>query len=325
MTRAPRNTNMPNLTQHLRGGEGKSHLGEELPRFVRDLLASPPARGEGLNNWFFKLARVLHPHRDEAEIEQLLRAATAGQPLQRTEIRRAIESSKAVAWNPDARRGATHLLPGGFTPSRQWPRINSEQREAIVQSGLGLVDLWEASPLRFEDEASHADEVIDILFPGNPLLCVGRSKSEFATRPREEWRGRLGKMQLIVPSPMSARIGKTQKGTLSEHSLENTGPRRFLIVEQDGGHADEQAAVLLHLAERAPLALAVHSGSKSIHGWFMAAGQPEERLLQFMRDAVALGADRATWTRSQFVRMPDGTRDNGSRQTVYFFDPEVIQ
>ena len=44
-----------------------------------------------------------------------------------------------------------------------------------------------------------------------------------------------------------------------------------------------------------------------------------------MRYAVSLGADRATWTRSQFVRMPDGTRDNGKRQTVYFFNPEVLK
>ena len=27
---------------------------------------------------------------------------------------------------------------------------------------------------------------------------------------------------------------------------------------------------------------------------------------------------RRTWIRSQFVRMPDGTRDNGMRQAVYF-------
>ncbi len=60
-------------------------------------------------------------------------------------------------------------------------------------------------------------------------------------------------------------------------------------------------------------------------GWFWAAGQPEERLRRFMGYAVSLGADSATWTRSQFVRMPDGTRDNGQRQTVYFFNPDVIR
>jgi hypothetical protein len=95
------------------------------------------------------------------------------------------------------------------------------------------------------------------------------------------------------------------------------------VIEQDSGTIDEQAAVLLHLAERAPLAVAVHSGSKSIHGWFYCLGQSEEKLRSFMQYAVSLGADRATWTRSQFVRMPDGTRANGKRQAVYFFNPEV--
>ena len=53
--------------------------------------------------------------------------------------------------------------------------------------------------------------------------------------------------------------------------------------------------------------------------------EPEERLRQFMRYCVSLGANRSTLTRSQFVRMPDGTRDNGKRQVVYYFDPEVIR
>jgi hypothetical protein len=112
---------------------------------------------------------------------------------------------------------------------------------------------------------------------------------------------------------------------LSEHSLENTGPRRFLVIEQDKGTPDEQSAILLHLATQAPLALAVHSGSKSLHGWFFCAGRSEESTRRFMRKAVSLGADPATWTRSQFVRMPDGTRDNGKRQTVYFFNGEVLK
>lgn len=89
--------------------------------------------------------------------------------------------------------------------------------------------------------------------------------------------------------------------------------------------SDISAALLLHLAECAPLALAVHSGGKSIHGWFCAQDRSEDLLHRFMSYAVSLGADRALWTRSQFVRMPDGTRDNGNRQTVFFFNPEVIQ
>jgi hypothetical protein len=289
-----------------------------LPQFVQDLLGSPPRRGSGLNNWFYRVARVLHPYRDVAEIVELLRAATAGEPVNHGEIERAVEQSKATAWKP----GQPLQIKPQTSP---WPTLNAEQREAIVLRGGGLVDLWENSPVRFKDNAADTEALIDALFPGNPLLCAGRSNCDFATRTRDEWRGELTALQLIVPSPMSALTGITQEGKESAHTLSNTGPRRFLVIEQDDGTIDEQAAVLLHLAERAPLALAVHSGSKSIHGWFYCAGQSEERLQKFMRYAVSLGADHATWTRSQFVRMPDGTRDNGKRQTVYFFNPEVVQ
>lgn len=289
-----------------------------LPQFVRDLLASPPRRGEGLNLWFYRIARVLHPYRESSEIIELLRAATAGEPVNRGEIERAVGRSKATAWKSGQARQRGRQAAA-------WPRVNAEQREAVIQSGLGLVDLWEMSPVRFEDNESRAEQIIDALFPSDPLLCVGRSNSNFATRSRSEWRGELAALQLMVPSPMTARMGRTQEGKESAHALETTGPRRFLVVEQDGGTTDEQGAVLLHLAERAPLAVAVHSGSKSIHGWFYCVGQSEEKLRRFMQYAVSLGADHATWTRSQFVRMPDGTRDNGERQTVFFFNPGLAK
>jgi hypothetical protein len=292
-------------------------VASDLPQFVRDLLESTPKRGEGLNVWLFKTARVLHPYRPPAEIVQLLEAVTAGEPIKPGEIERAVERSAAVAWKP-----GRHVT---VTRAPAWPRVNAEQREAVTATGLGLVDLWELSPVRFTDKESHAEEIADRLFPGNPLLCIGKSISQFATQHRESWRGRLTDMALIVPSSMSARTGHTQDGKESEHTLENTGQRRFLVIEQDIGSMDEQSAVLLHLAKRAPLALAVHSGSKSIHGWFYCANQPEERLRVFMRYAVSLGADQATWTRSQFVWMPGGTRADGNPQVVYFFNPKTIK
>src|SRR5260370_8640420 len=114
---------------------------------------------------------------------------------------------------------------------------------------------------------------------------------------------------------MTARVGRTQNGKESAHTLEATGPRRFLVIEQDAGTIDEQAAVLLHLAERAPLAVAVHSGSKSIHGWFYCVGQPEENLRTFMSYALSLGADPATCTPSHSMRLPDGPRNNAASST----------
>jgi hypothetical protein len=288
-----------------------------LPQFVRDLLASPPQRGGGLNLWLYRVARVLHPYRDANEIVNLLRAATAGEPIKHGEIERAVKRSKATAWRPGQ--------PTTATPQPAWPSINRERREAILHDGRGVVDLWEQSPVRIEDNESHTEELIDALFPGDPLLCCGKSRSHFDTKPRNEWRGQLNKISLIVPSPMTAQEGLTQEGKQSPHALSITGPRRFLVVEFDSGSTDQHAALLLHLAATAPMSLVVHSGGKSLHAWFYCFGQPEEKLRRFFRYAVSLGADRATWCRSQFCRMPDGLRENGKRQTVFYFNPRTIK
>ena len=85
---------------------------------------------------------------------------------------------------------------------------------------------------------------------------------------------------------MTARYGLTQEGKESAHALSITGPRRFLVVEFDDGEADDHAALLLHLAARAPLALVLHSGNKSLHGWFPTHDRTEEQLRWFMAYAI---------------------------------------
>ena len=128
---------------------------------------------------------------------------------------------------------------------------------------------------------------------------------------------------------MSKQWGKTQAGHLSQRSLDATGPRRFLIVEGDKLNGepipkDTQAAVLLHLAKLAPLALVVDSGGKSLHGWFTTAGFSEGQSDSFFRKACTLGADPALWSRAQLVRMPGGLRDNTRRQQILFFNPAAL-
>jgi hypothetical protein len=221
---------------------------------------------------------------------------------------------------------------------------NFELIEAIADAGNGLVDLWEASPIRLNSNEPNADEIVSVLFPENPLLCCGWTRHWFDTRPRDRWY-KLNDLQFIVPNPMTACSGRTQRGKVSAHTLSNTGFRRFLIVEFDfvpGDSPDEallfatlqkqgrdvrdlSAALLLHLAEKAPLAIVVYSGCKSLHGWFHCRGVPEEKVHAFFRYALSLGADKAHWNRAQFARMPDGLRDRVTRQSVYFFNPAVLK
>jgi len=295
-----------------RGGIVKAST-RPLPPFLHALLAAPPQAGEGVHAWLYSVSRQLHAHLPAVEIVALLekRVMDCGRPVPQTEIEDAVKNSITCAWQPKMNLAPSHAIA-------KWPTVNQEQRDAIIRDGGGLADLWELSKPRIEDNEQHTEKIIDRLFPGNPLLCCGKSNSVFDTKPREAWRGELSALSLIVPSPMSAVNGLTKDGRKSKHTLANTGLRRFLICEFDSGTADEHAALLLHLGTFAPLVCAVHSGGKSLHGWFFVASQPEDKVLKFFRYAVSLGADRATWTRCQFVRMPDGTRDNGNRQTVFF-------
>jgi hypothetical protein len=147
---------------------------------------------------------------------------------------------------------------------------------------------------------------------------------------------------------MSKTKGLTQEGKLSSRSQDNVGPRQFLVIEFDFAEtakngrdtpaapmlrrlaasgvtiADLCAALHAELAKIRPIMLVAHSGGKSLHGWYPCAGVEEAVMHRFMRIAVSLGADAATWNRIQLVRMPDGVRDNGKRQRVLYFNPAVL-
>ncbi len=136
---------------------------------------------------------------------------------------------------------------------------------------------------------------------------------------------------------MSRKWGKTKRkkpdgsDKYSQHTEDNTGPRRYLVIEFDDPHkrpfsetADEQAALVMRLAESLPLVMALHSGSKSLHAWFFVQGKSDDDLMPFMRLAVSLGADHSTWSKTQFVRMPNSAHSNGNPQAVWYFNPGNI-
>ena len=293
----------------------KTKNSARLPMRLKNILSQCPQTGGGVHRWIYRAACNLKSHLPEQTIFELIseNASGCGRPVNPSEIFDAIKASSSA---PKAHAGAK---------KSKWPNVNHEQVEAVVKDGIGLAELWESSPLRFDDDYPKAEEIIDILFPDNPLLCVGQSIRRFLTKPREDWRGELNRMQFIVPSPMSAERGRTNGGRLSHRSDDNTGPRKYLVIEFDSGSFDEHASILCHLATKAPLVMVLMSGNKSLHGWFLVSDSREELQVLFMRYAVSLGADRAQWTKSQMVRLPDGWRaKEAKRQSVIFMNPEVL-
>jgi hypothetical protein len=248
--------------------------------------------------------------------------------------------------DPTAPRQVSQSQP--FFVSK-WPACELDELDAIVRVGPHLYDVWERSPYRFWDGENHAEEIIDAVFPGDPLLCCGLQEWQFATRRRSVWRGKLATLPLIVPNPMLRSQGLTKGGKVSQHTLDATAARVYLVVECDFSRyhndgspteflplvdnwerdgitpVDACAAVIWHLKETEglPFVLGVHSGNKSFQGWYNAFDCGEDtELYPFMRRAVALGADHVTWTPSQFVRLADGRRQNGKPQVTYYFDPK---
>ena len=254
---------------------------------------------------------------DAQEAVRYLRAGMTRYPSPRNEVEHAVEKIYETILENNGQYNAQFKAP-------KWPEQDPIQIREIAASNLGAVDLWERSPIRLGDDLEEqAQRVLPRLFPNNPWVCAG-DKCKFFTERLDQFLQSAGGLEQVVPSPMTAKYGKTKDGKQSQHTLDATGPRRFLIVEGDKIEKDIQAAILLKLAEKMPLALVVDSGGKSLHGWFYVDGQNEDKVLSFFRRACVLGADRGLWTRSQFARMPGGMRSNGNRQNILYWNPEAI-
>jgi len=302
---------------------------------VDDFIKPPPIAGSGVHQWLFGQACRLRgygasPEEARKYIEASLDKHSPGRDVDDRELDEAVRNAFAEE--------------GERVNGPSWPKPNARDIKAIVEGdkALTLDGLKFCCPGNVENRK--AEKVIDSLFPGNPLLCLAASKSDAQTLEREQWRGREELLQFIVPSHMTARFGRAQNGKRSARCLDNVGARRFVVVEFDmtpnsefwgplirglekNGITcfDAQSSLLVDLANnpglRVALVCVVHSGNKSLQGWFYVNGFPDEQILPFFQRAVALGADKANWTRCQLVRLFGSLRENGKRQEVVYLNP----
>jgi hypothetical protein len=222
-------------------------------------------------------------------------------------------------------------LPDGLSrETKPKIRANDELIEAITSDprAPGLYDLWEASPVKLADRR-YTGSILSKLYRPDDLICIGVTEWDFITLPLSELpdsRCMLSAPQYIVPTPMRALKGwtKDEPSKLSYKSDDNAGENwMYFDAEFDRRSQDEQAALIAHLSTYAPLVMVVWSGGKSLHGWFRLYGEPEDKAQRFIDYALSLGADSKMNKKSQFGRMPDGMRDNGERQSVIYFNPEM--
>jgi hypothetical protein len=238
---------------------------------------------------------------------------------------REIENAVSAAFRLKPKRGQ-------WRPSRRHKvaSYDKEKTKDFLDDQFTLADLWERSPVRLDDRPV-TREILSRVYDSDDLLCIGSDPFSPVTRKLGEWQDTdLSNLQLIVPNPMQAREGLTKEGNLSARALSISSPeseRRFVIYEPDQDlDIDQQAAVIWKLHEISPfkLVLAVCSGGKSLHGWFYTCGANPDLVDKFKRVAVLLGGDPATMRLNQFCRLPDGLRDDGTRQSIMYFEPEAL-
>jgi hypothetical protein len=306
------------------------------------LLDSAPEQGNGLHFWLIKGAREcqmsgIKPDRAFDLITQTV-TARGGRIIAR-EINKAITKAYSQPFNV-----------GTYEHKPAWPEPDLELIEQVTMERIWsvpsvLAELEAKSP---EKLSKPTGEIIRRLFPYDSLIAAGFDMRDTTVYQLSRIADGLHKWPLIVPSPMLDEYGLTKDNKQSGRCLSNTGPRRFLVTEFDfkkhndkgertkyadlielwEAHGmtvqDACAAIVLHLMQYGPLVLVVYSGGKSLHGWFYCAGESEEegsRLNKFMRYARILGADPATYTPSQFVRMPGAIRpETKKQQTIHYLN-----
>lgn len=304
-----------------------------LPKWLAAKVVNPPKAGSGVHRWLFTISLQLHGHLSSDEIERELATAVSqcGREVDNREIRDAVDAAAQLKKTPRLSKGLASVKHPSSTyacRSRQkWSSVNSLERLRIIsENPMTEPQLSSYSPVGIDEDQPSMKWFLQQLFPPDCLLCVGVSCRGFWTSSMQRLiDSNLGGTELIVPSPMTAIHGLTKKEKRSMHTLANTGPRRYLVTEFDSGTPDEQSAIIWHLRKYAPLVMVLRSGGKSLHGWWACVGVDEAKLLEFFRYAVSLGADPATWTRSQFVRIPQGWRaDKQALQQVLYFNPSKL-
>jgi hypothetical protein len=228
------------------------------------------------------------------------------------------------------------ILPTKFekiSPESFWtrnmplPKVKEDPsaiRKSIGHSPWTMERMHAESPLNVD--AMSPQQLLNLVFEPGELICCG-SVARFSTRTAEEWSSGGWMGDQVVPSPSRARQGWTlsHKPTLSPHTRDSTGRRKYIVVESDDKDMpfDDKASVLRYLRDKteAHLKMVVHTAGKSLHGWFKAS-EDEFLNFKFMELACRLGADLRMWLPEQLARLPNAIRiKNQKLQKCYYFDP----
>jgi len=143
----------------------------------------PPKAGGGLNDWLLIAARRLRREIEDRDLvkEILGPISESCGRLKPVEINRQVDT-------------AFDTVPTDTGPKFHPNDVALQNHVLSTHPHLSLQGLCDLSPWHPESRKPATELIIDSLFPGNPFLCAGWSKYQFATQTREQWRGKLARI-----------------------------------------------------------------------------------------------------------------------------------
>lgn len=253
----------------------------------------------GVNHWNSIAQSVTNSlHRagfDSEELNDILTASGDAyeEPVTPRDIKKVISNAS----KPSPQKGKV---------STAWPAFNRSIVDGLISEST-VNSVAELVASMGTPETTEPNEILSKLYSDDSLLCLAmKAQEKFVTKKLSEWMTKGIHHNFIVPSAMSSRTGLTKEGGKSGRCADNTGERQYLVIEFDKLSYGEQVAMIMKLSTMAPLVMVLDTGNKSLHTWFRCDDETEEERRRFMSYAVSLGADKATWTACQLVRLPGG-------------------
>lgn len=195
--------------------------------------------------------------------------------------------------------------------SRSW--ASEHKADILEKHSWPIADVFHESPVTSDEPSQDWTlfltlfEPDDVLWTGQPMNSGPRHAHNFQTV--RQWKEQQPAGRFTCPAVF-------KPGTLARKN-ENVLTRRYLVVESDVLTMDESAALFRWLRKRLTLRAIVHTGGKSLHGWFV---MPDTAMLEKLRIILPeMGCDWHLFTPSQPVRVP-GIKRGENWQCLYWFD-----
>jgi hypothetical protein len=210
------------------------------------------------------------------------------------------------------------------TVEARWRAQARHRRSRVLERPWTAAQIEGSSPTAPPPEPLAACQAVLRLFPAQDTLWIGELRESGSWRNARRFRTAAEWLRSgIVPGPRIVP-SSFRPGSLSRN-LASMVRRRFLVIESDTLSVPEQGAVLRWCADpqggKLRLRAIIHTGGRSLHGWFDAPPAGAQSRLQWI--VTEWGADPALFCPVQPVRLPGWPReDTGRMPALIYLNPD---